>query len=82
MNKPADRPRRTNWQNVSTVLCAAVLIGAEVFGMAYAFGWAIAILMDLGAIGAYALQALFFIAGLAVMAKFVRGAARIEPFTH
>ena len=39
-NKPG--PRRINWLNVNTVLTAAILIGAEVFGAAFAGGWAVA----------------------------------------
>lgn len=81
MNKPADRPRRINWVNVSTVMSAAILIGAEVFGMAYAGGWALAILFGLDALGAHVLQAVFCAIGAVVMAKFVRKAGEIEPFT-
>ena len=33
--------RRINWINVSTVLSAAILIAAEVFGAAFAGGWAL-----------------------------------------
>ena len=33
--------RRIAWQNVSTVISAAILIGAEVFGAAFAGGWAV-----------------------------------------
>ena len=32
--------RRINWVNVSTVLSTAILIAAEVFGAAFAGGWA------------------------------------------
>jgi hypothetical protein len=73
--------RRILWQNVSTVLSAAILIGAEVFGAAFAGGWAVANLLGLGDVGVYVLQIVFFIVGLAVMAAFVRNATRIEPFT-
>lgn len=73
--------RRVLWQNVTTVLSAALLIGAEVFGAAFACGWAIANLFGLGPYGALALQALFFLGGLAIMAQFVRGSMRVEPFT-
>jgi len=73
--------RRIVWQNVLTVISAAILIGAEVFGAAFAGGWAIASLFDLGALGAQILQGLFFLGGVAVMVSFVRGAQRIEPFT-
>jgi hypothetical protein len=72
--------RRINWTNVSTVLSATILIGAEVFGAAFAGGWAVAGLFNLGHYGVYGLQALFFVVGLAIMAAFVRNAQRVEPF--
>jgi hypothetical protein len=74
-------PRRINWINVSTVLSAAILISAEVFGAAFAGGWAFGNLFGLGDIGTYALQVLFFALGIAVMAAFIRSGMRIEPFT-
>jgi uncharacterized membrane protein len=75
------RPRRIVWQSVITVLSAAVLISAEVFGAAFAGGWALANLMGLGDYGVYTLQVVFFIAGVAVMVTFVRNGMRVEPFT-
>jgi len=39
------RPRRILWKNVLTVVSAAILIGAEVFGAAFAGSWAIATLL-------------------------------------
>jgi len=72
--------RRIIWSHVLTVLSAAVLIGAEVFGAAFAGGWAFANLFGLGQVGAYAIQAILTLLGLFVMAAFVRGAQRIEPF--
>jgi hypothetical protein len=75
------RPRRIVWQSVITVLSAAVLISAEVFGAAFAGGWALASLMGLGDYGVYALQILFFVGGVAVMVAFVRNGMRVEPFT-
>jgi len=72
--------RRIIWSHVLTVLSAAVLIGAEVFGAAFAGGWAFANLFGLGQVGAYVIQAILTLLGLFVMAAFVRGAQRIEPF--
>ena len=46
--------RRILWQNVSTVLSAAILISAEVFGAAFAGGWALANLLGIGDFGVYA----------------------------
>ena len=74
-------PRRVNWLHVTTVLSAAILIAAEVFGAAFAGGWALAILFGLGATGHYVLQAILFACGMAVMVSFVRAAQRVEPFT-
>ncbi len=73
--------RKINWLNVNTVLCAAILIGAEVFGAAYAGGWAVAMLLGLGDYGIITLRVLFFAMGIAVMISFVRQAQRVEPFT-
>ena len=72
--------RKINWLNVNTVMSAAILIGAEVFGAAYAGGWAVAMLLGLGDIGVLSLRVVFFVAGLAVMISFIRQASRVEPF--
>jgi hypothetical protein len=73
--------RRIVWLNVITVVSAAILIGAEVFGAAFAGSWAIATLFDLGTLGARVLDALFVLCGIAIMVQFIRAAHRIEPFT-
>ncbi len=84
MSSPAPSPasRQIVWQSVVTVISAAILIGAEVFGAAFAGGWALAILFDLGDTGAHILQALLFVVGVFVMIAFVRNASRVEPFTR
>jgi hypothetical protein len=73
--------RRIAWQNVLTVISAAILIGAEVFGAAFAGGWAVANLLDLGPYGVHILQGVFFVGGIAVMVAFIRNARQVEPFT-
>jgi hypothetical protein len=73
--------RRIVWLNVITVVSAAILIGAEVFGAAFAGSWALATLFDLGSIGQRILDALFVLGGISIMVQFVRNAHRIEPFT-
>ena len=73
--------RRIVWQNVVTVISAAILIGAEVFGAAFAGSWALATLFDLGSFGARILDLVFVLCGIAVMVQFVRAARRVEPFT-
>lgn len=81
MNATTKPARRILWANVSTVISAAILIGAEVFGAAFAGSWAIATLFELGDTGAKVFDVLFVLIGIAIMVKFVRGAHRIEPFT-
>jgi hypothetical protein len=83
MNATAKPQGRINWLNVSTVLSAVILIGAEVFGAAFAGGWAFATLfnIELGGYGVLLLQGIFFLLGVVVMVRFVAHARRIEPFT-
>ena len=73
--------RQVIWPSVVTVISAAILIGAEVFGAAFAGGWALAILFGLGDQGAHILQAVLFALGVLVMTAFIRAAQRVEPFT-
>ena len=74
--------RQIAWSSVVTVVSAAILIGAEVFGAAFAGGWALAILFGLSDTGAHILQAVLFGLGVLIMVAFVRNAQRIEPFTR
>ena len=75
------RPKRIKWLNVLTVVSAAILIGAEVFGAAFAGSWAISSLLSVGAFGARILDGVFVLCGIAVMVQFVRAARRVEPFS-
>ncbi len=79
MNRPAGH--RIRWESVLTVLSAAILIGAEVFGAAYAGGWALAMFLGLDEIGTHIMQGLLALGGVAVMVWFIRAAQRAEPFT-
>ena len=74
--------RQIAWPSVITVISAAILIGAEVFGAAFAGGWALAILLGLDNTGAHILQAVLFALGVFVMISFIRAAQRVEPFTR
>src|SRR5580704_11469163 len=73
-SNPIQRPRRILWLNVLTVVSAAILISAEVFGAAFAGSWAIASLFSLGSLGARILDGLFVLCGIAVMVQFVTAA--------
>jgi nitric oxide reductase large subunit len=84
MNSQPSAPaaRQIIWPSVITVISAAILIGAEVFGAAFAGGWALGILLGLDDTGAHIVQALLFVLGALVMAAFIRAAQRIEPFSR
>ena len=79
---------RIVWRNVITVISAAILISAEVFGAAFAGGWALAITLPPETFWlsisedtwAHILQAILFAVGVFVMITFVRAAQRVEPF--
>jgi len=86
--EPISTTSRIVWPSVITVVSATILIGAEVFGAAFAGGWALAITMppELFWLSitqdtwAHILQAILFAAGVFVMITFVRAAQRVEPF--
>ena len=91
MSQPAStRKRRIVWPSVVTVISAAILIGAEVFGAAFAGGWALAILLPPESLflpftqetWAHIVQAVLFGVGVLIMIAFIRNAQRIEPFTR
>ena len=82
MNAQPAPARRIYWPSVVTVISAAILIGAEVFGAAFAGGWALAILFGLDHSGAHILQAVLFALGVFIMITFIRAARRVEPFTR
>jgi hypothetical protein len=77
---PKSGGQRIIWLNVLTVVSAAILISAEVFGAAFAGGWAVANMFEFGIDGVHIFQAIFFVLGIAVMFAFVRHAKEVEPF--
>ena len=87
---PSTASRQIAWPSVVTVISAAILIGAEVFGAAFAGGWALAILLPPESLylpftqetWAHIVQAVLFGVGVLIMVAFIRGAQRIEPFTR
>jgi hypothetical protein len=86
--RPATAPenrtgkKRTNWLNLVTVASAAILVGAEVFGVAIAAGWAIAGLFELGSQVGYVLMGLFSLFGAYLLWAFWKRAVEIEPINE
>ena len=81
MQPTASGNSRIYWPSVITVISAAILIGAEVFGAAFAGGWALAILFGLNDTGAHILQAVLFGIGVREFARFKK-ALRHRAKTH
>ncbi len=76
------KDRKIVWIHLLTVVSAAVLIGAEVFGAAFAGSWALSNLIGLGPTGALILDIVFVLLGVVVMIQFIRAAQKVEPFTR
>lgn len=70
---------RLNRQNLLTIVSVMILVGAEVFGVAFAAGWAIAGLFELGQVAAYVLKTIFALMGAWTMLLFWRRAVQVEP---
>ncbi len=70
---------RTRWGNFWTIVSVMILVGAEVFGVALAAGWAIAGLFELGDVVSYILMGLFSLIGLYAMILLWRRAVKVEP---
>jgi len=64
--------------NLFTVLSATALIATEAFATAFAAGWALAGLLNLGDVGEYALMGLFSLAAAYVTIVYFRRAVRVE----
>ena len=75
----AAQRRGVNAGNLLTVVSVLILVGAEVFGVAIAAGWAIAGLFELGDIVSYVLMALFSLLGGYAMLILWRRAVQVEP---
>ncbi len=74
--------RRIRWDHVSTVLSAAILLGAELLGAGLAAGWAIAALLDASLIWEMIFEGLFGLLALYGIFRFVMNAKQVEPFVE
>jgi len=78
---PAAPNSRTRWGSFWTIVSVMILVGAEVFGVALAAGWAIAGLFELGDVVSYVLMGLFSLIGVYAMILLWRRAVKIEPIS-
>ncbi|HVL74116.1 MAG TPA: hypothetical protein VM434_19765 [Beijerinckiaceae bacterium] len=69
---------RLGLAQIVTAASVAVLVGAEVFGLAFATGWAIGGLFELGPLVTYAIEALLGAGGVVVMVALMRRVIAVE----
>jgi len=68
-----------NTSHVTTIVALAILVGTEIVGAALATAWAVGGLVELGSTITYGMMGVFTAAGLYVLARFIRNAAKVEP---
>ena len=71
-----------HWRNAGTILSLVILVGAEIFGVALASGWAIAGWFQLGTTIEHALMGLFCLIGAYALYVFTRKAISVEPLSR
>ena len=79
---PKTGGKQVIWINVMTVMSAAILIGAEVFGAAFAGSWAIANLFGFDETVRRVLDVALLAVGAYIMFRFVQFARTVEPFSR
>ncbi|WP_246683806.1 hypothetical protein [Labrys sp. KNU-23] len=67
-----------NWTSLITVCSAAILIGTELLGAAWASGWALAGFFQLGPTVEIILQCVFGLMAFYAIFVFLRQASRVE----
>lgn len=72
--------KKLNIANARAVICAAILVGTEILAAALALGWALGGLMGWGQEVTYAMIGLCLLFGAYLIYRFVKNAARAEPF--
>ncbi|WP_029351625.1 hypothetical protein [Bosea sp. 117] len=74
--------RRIRWDHVSTVISAAILLGAELIGAGLAAGWAIAALFEANWVWELIFEGLFGLLAIYGIYRFVLRAKEVEPFVE
>ncbi|MCJ8144321.1 hypothetical protein MKI84_15465 [Ancylobacter sp. A5.8] len=74
--------RRIRWDNVSTVVSATILLGAELIGAGLAAGWAIAALFEASLIWELIFEGIFAALAVYGVYRFIMKAKSIEPFVE
>jgi membrane associated rhomboid family serine protease len=68
-----------NWQNATTVVSVAILVGTELVGLTWAAGWALGGLFQFPPVVSAGVEIAGAVVGLVLVYYFVRAALRVEP---
>jgi hypothetical protein len=71
--------KRINWTNVITLTSVMILIGVEVFGVAFAAAWALAGMFELSDIYRWSVMGLFALLGAYAMLALWHVSVSVEP---
>ena len=71
--------RTLNTRNLLTIISVTILVGAEILGVALAFGWAMGGLLELPDIWRNGVIGVCLLAGAYAMYRFFLHAATVEP---
>lgn len=71
--------KKINWQNVATVVGAAILVGTELIALTWAAAWALGGIFDLPSIFRTVFEACGVLVGAYGLYHFVRAALKVEP---
>ena len=86
MSSPVTRAngsaKRIRWDHVTTVISAAILLGAELIGAGLAAGWALAALFEASWEWELAFEGVFALLALYGIYRFVVRAKQVEPFVE
>ncbi|MDR6953594.1 membrane protein implicated in regulation of membrane protease activity [Ancylobacter sp. 3268] len=74
--------RRIRWDHVSTVVSAAILLGAELIGAGLAAGWAVAALFNAGWVTELIFEGAFGLLAIYGIYRFIMKAKSVEPFVE
>lgn len=68
-----------HWENLTTIVSVAILVGTELVGVSWAAGWAIGGLFQLPPVVSIAVEVIGGCLGLLGLYYFVRAALKVEP---
>jgi hypothetical protein len=68
-----------HWENVTTLVGAAILVGTELVGVSWAAGWALGGMFGLPPLISRGVEACGVLIGCVLVYSFVRAALRHEP---